>query len=655
MNMKKEVIASIAVIGLIAGAGFYFPVDGLFENHLKDARGSIAINDIDRAIASYKLYIQTNLDDEIVRREYIDLIKKQIDPNDAIALESTFLRKFPTKENFKLYDDYVESLIINEGIEADNFLQKGNLKSFEKSRRAQQELFQYFSPITHSKLNPSDYQFSAYIGPRVDSVSGLGDLRYLWGLEGIIEGVLNLEFNIIREVLRSGDNSYLLNLIETDTFVDSIDNRFGYKVWVNLMVSHYGAEIAGAYARDLVSEKKYEEALELLQICAEQSESTTRGWGVFGVIDKDSPLSTLNLGKVPPKLYRYCQTELANSYAMIGDFDRADSELKELKLTYKQICEECDTELVSYDRSHNSKSVDKLIASWLSVYDASEAHNAFAREEWVRAAQLYREYINLRERYGRYDILNAENVFNEAMAYSNNQQYTKTIALLRSIQKQYPNYRPSRKSLSDHITSAENAKVTYLFKKHFDKGQLAFDKESYSEAVELYRKAIIVAGDNPVKRASKAVAMYNIGQALNLLERYGEAESQFKNLAKDYPDYETDLVQERIKATANAIENKEYWALRNIASEAFDSKSWIVAAAKYAEAEEIAFRVDNKFGAAECAYNSAMAVKNQMSDWSKAIRILKSIQRVYPSYEPAIVRGQIQDMQSSCPNQFLGC
>ena len=653
--MKNRVIATIVAIGLIVGAGFYFRVDGLFENHLEDARGAMAINDVNGAIASYKLYIQRNLDDEVIRREYIDLIKKQNNQDEAIALESIFLEKFPTKENFKLYDGYVEHLIINEGIEAGNFLQKGNLKSFEKSRRGQQELFQYFSPITHATLTPSDYQFSAYIGPRVDSISFVGNLRSLFGLEGIIKGVLNLEFNIIREVLRSGDNSYLLNLIESDTLIDSMENRFGYKVWVDLMISHYGAEIAGAYARDLVSEKKYEEALELLEICAQQSESTTRQWSVLRVIDKDSPLSTLNIGKVPPKLYRYCQTELANSYAMMGDYDRADSELAHLLLRYKQICEECDTELGSYEYSHYSMSIEALTASWLSTYDSSEATRAFERKEWTRAAQLYREYGNLREKYGRNDDVTAENFYNEAMAYWNDEQFTKANATLRSIQKEYSDYSPPI-PIKDQIVSIENDKTRFLFDSYFDKGQSVFDEENYSEAIELYRKAIIVAGDNnPVKHASKAVAMYNIGQALNLLERYGEAESLFRNLAKDYPDYETDLVQKRIKATANAIEDKKYLALRNEASEAFDNKSYIVAAAKYTEAEEIAFRIDNKLGAAECAYNSAMAVKNRGKDWSKAIRILKSIQRVYPSYEPAIVRGQLQDMESSCPNQYLGC
>ena len=652
--MKNRVIATIVAIGLIVGAGFYFRVDGLFENHLEDARGAMAINDVNGAIASYKLYIQRNLDDEVIRREYIDLIKKQNNQDEAIALESIFLEKFPTKENFKLYDGYVEHLIINEGIEAGNFLQKGNLKSFEKSRRGQQELFQYFSPITHATLTPSDYQFSAYIGPRVDSISFVGDLRSLFGLEGIIKGVLNLEFNIIREVLRSGDNSYLLNLIESDTLIDSMENRFGYKVWVDLMISHYGAEIAGAYARDLVSEKKYEEALELLEICAQQSESTTRQWSVLRVIDKDSPLSTLNIGKVPPKLYRYCQTELANSYAMMGDYDRADSELAHLLLRYKQICEECDTELVSYERSHNSKSIEALTMSWVSAYDSSEAARAFVGSEWVRAAELYREYGNLRKKYGQNDDVTAENFYNEAMAYWNDEQFTKAIATLRSIQKEYSDYSPSR-PIKDQIVLIENNKTRFLFDKYFDKGRSAFDEENYAEAIVHYERAATEAGDSSVMLLSKATAMYNIGQALNLLERYGEAESQFRNLAKDYPDYDTDLVQERIKATVNAIEDEKYWALRNEASEAFDSKYYIVAAAKFAEAEKIALRIDNKFGAAECAYNSAMAVRNQKKDWSKAIRILKSIQRVYPSYEPAIVRGQLQDMESSCPNQYLGC
>ena len=77
--------------------------------------------------------------------------------------------------------------------------------------------------------------------------------------------------------------------------------------------------------------------------------------------------------------------------------------------------------------------------------------------------------------------------------------------------------------------------------------------------------------------------------------------------------------------------------------------------AKYSEAERLARKLGDEALAAESAYNMAMSLRNQKKNWSGAIAVLRAIQKNYPTYEPKLVWEQIKDMQSSCPNQFLGC
>ena len=92
---------------------------------------------------------------------------------------------------------------------------------------------------------------------------------------------------------------------------------------------------------------------------------------------------------------------------------------------------------------------------------------------------------------------------------------------------------------------------------------------------------------------------------------------------------------------------------RSAADEQFDAKSWIPAFVSYSNAEKAALKID-KGVAAESAYNAAMALKNA-DQWRRAQGLLRRIQREYPKYQPSLVREQIREIQSACPNQFLGC
>ena len=82
--------------------------------------------------------------------------------------------------------------------------------------------------------------------------------------------------------------------------------------------------------------------------------------------------------------------------------------------------------------------------------------------------------------------------------------------------------------------------------------------------------------------------------------------------------------------------------------------SWVVAWARYQEAETLALEIGKLGLAAESAHNAAMALKNNKK-YSRAKATLRNIQNRYPTYESNIVREQIKDLQSSCPNQYLGC
>ena len=89
------------------------------------------------------------------------------------------------------------------------------------------------------------------------------------------------------------------------------------------------------------------------------------------------------------------------------------------------------------------------------------------------------------------------------------------------------------------------------------------------------------------------------------------------------------------------------------AKEQFEAKSWIPAFVSYSNAERAALKID-KGVAAESAYNAAMALMNA-DQWRRAQGLLRRIQREYPKYQPSLVREQIREIQSACPNQFLGC
>ena len=92
---------------------------------MTDARALIAVNDMEGAIKSYKLAVMENVDDPLVRREYIDFMKEQGDLEEWLELEQTFLKAFPSVENFESYDKSVYDLVLQINAESARILSEG--------------------------------------------------------------------------------------------------------------------------------------------------------------------------------------------------------------------------------------------------------------------------------------------------------------------------------------------------------------------------------------------------------------------------------------------------------------------------------------------------------------------------------------------------
>ena len=156
--MKLKIIIGLTLLGLFAiGIVKFAPLEQLFQDHLTDARALIAVNDMEGAINSYKLAVMENVDDPLVRREYIDFMKEQGDLEEWLELEQTFLKAFPSVENFKSYDKSIYDLVLQVDDESARILSEGDIAGYQSKRREEQELLKLFSPALLNLKAPSDY------------------------------------------------------------------------------------------------------------------------------------------------------------------------------------------------------------------------------------------------------------------------------------------------------------------------------------------------------------------------------------------------------------------------------------------------------------------------------------------------------------------
>ena len=203
---SKSILGLVLVVVFAIGVVKFAPLEQLFQNHLSDARALIAINDIEGAIKSYKLAVMENVDDSLVRREYIDFMKEQGDLGEWLALEQAFLKAFPSVENFKYYDKSVYDLVLQKDGESERVLGEGNIAEYQSKRREQQALLKLFSPALLNLKAPSDYSLDYVPGPIFAQIytSDPDDTSE----EKIIKAHLQIELNIAWALLNRGDNSY---------------------------------------------------------------------------------------------------------------------------------------------------------------------------------------------------------------------------------------------------------------------------------------------------------------------------------------------------------------------------------------------------------------------------------------------------------------
>jgi tetratricopeptide (TPR) repeat protein len=643
MNLKN--IIGLTLLGLFAiGIVKFAPLELLFQDHLSDARASIAVSDIDGAIKSYKLAVMENVEDSQVRREYIDFMKEQGDLEEWLELEQTFLKAFPSVENFKSYDKSIYDLVLRVNDESARILSEGDIARYQSKRREQQELLKLFSPALLNLKAPSDYSLDYAPGPIFANIYHYDPNDA--GEEKIIKAHLLIELNIAWVLLTRGDNSYF-NFLRKDGNVDAlVRDQYGFTRWAEPFLKVYLEAIALDASDILYEQGKASDAQDLLESCTKYSLEYMRNLYNRRGYFRESVFDSMKEVELIPDLYRECSYELTVLHMNKGKFDLADATIAALRKNHGEICETCDS--LEDNSKYSLFGLSFRLKSFAQSFRTG-ASEAFDDKNWELASKLYLYEGYFHERYNPdHPRWSAENYYNAAIAYSNNEHFSKSLTLLAKIQEKYPSYETA--DITKNLASISQKQANYLFNKQFQQGQSAFDEKDYRQAIQHYRKAIDASPIN----TDVPAAIFNIGQAHFLLEQYIQAIDQFRRLSKEYPDYNPEKTQSRIAASSYEIGYKKYKAARDQADEAFDKKSWVVAAAKYAEAETLAAENGDLGVAAECAYNAAIAIMNNKK-YSRAKAILRNIQSAYPTYEPTIVREQIKDIQSSCPNQFLGC
>lgn len=643
----KNVFGLTLLITFVVGIFKFAPTEHLFQDHLSDARALIAINDIEGAIKSYKLAVMEDLDDPQVRREYIDFLKEQGDREEWLELEQTFLRAFPSLENFKSYDSAIYELVLQVNNESERILNEGGLKEYQSKRREQQELLKLFSPLLLNLEAPREYSLDYVPGPIFGQIfiSDANDTSE----EKIIKAHLLIELNIAWVLLTRGDNSYF-NFLKKDGNVQSIvRDEYGFTSWAERYLKVHLLEVALDASNTLIDQDKVSVAQELLESCASTSlEYMWDAYQLSHIYFTESVFDGLKEKELIPDLYRECSYRLTVLYINKGEFDVAASTMAELKKNYGDICETCDS--LEDGSKYSWWGLSNQFRSFLQNWNGTGASEAFNEKNWKLASEKYLQEADFYERY-RSDIphLAAEKFYNAAVAYGNNEHFSKAKKYLRMIQKKYPSYLPEE--ITEVISSINKSQANYLFDKNFKQGQNAFDEEKYEEAIEHYQKAI----DLSQYHIDSAAAVFNIGQSYFLLGQYAQAITSYEKLQKDYPSFHPDRVRSRIASSRYENGYKKYAAVFTRANEAFNDEYWTTAVAAFIEAEKLAIAIDEQDLAAQSAYNAAVSIKNQGKDWSRARAILKAILTSYPNYESHLVRETIRAIDSSCPNRFLGC
>ena len=642
---SKSILGLVLVVVFAIGVVKFAPLELLFQDHLSDARASISVNDIDGAIKSYKLAVMENVDDSQVRREYIDFMKEQGDLEEWLALEQTFLKAFPSVENFKSYDKSIYDLVLQVDDESARILSEGDIAGYQSKRREEQELLKLFSPALLNLKAPSDYALGYVPGPIFAQIY-LNDPNDV-GEEKIIKAHLLIELNIAWALLTRGDNSYF-NFLKKDGNVQAlVRDQYGFTGWAEPFLKVHLAEVALDASNILSEQGEASDAQDLLEGCTKSSLEYMRNlydrYGFF----TESVFDSMKENNLIPDLYRECSYRLAMVYMNRGEFELADTTIAALRKNYGDICETCNS---LEDRAkYSSYGLSYRLKSFAQYYYDSGASEAFDDKNWELASKLYLQEADFHERYNPDKPAWApEKLYNAAMAYWNKDHYSKAKKYLRVIQEKYPSYAPEK--ITEKLAQINKGKASYLFSKHFKQGQNAFDEKKYSEAIQNYQKAI----DASPMDTAVPTAVFNIGQSYFLLEQYAQAITSFESLLKDFTRFNSEQVKGRIADARYEIGYKKYTAYNDEASKDFEGKYWTSAVAAYIEAERLALAIDEEGLAAQSAYNTAVSLKNK-KEWSRARAILSRILTRYPSYNRQLVREVIIDIDTSCPNRYLGC
>ena len=685
-NKKTKLIITIGAIGFFV-AGFITYESrtnafGLFQNSLDEARASLAVGDTQSAEQLYLDYIKNNLEDPQARIELIDLLTSQARTEDALPIASQLVKDFPTKDNAQKYRALVQtSHETHDLIARDALREKDKQKFIDAVKEAQNALILSPKIALPVALVEDDSNLKIFVEndaakcssdicfPHAFKSEEMHPIANFVSYEIYKETELAVVFqSAVSEILRTDAiASRAISAFPTDLVAEQFESKFVFESFVELM--------AAEALYDLAKRLPIGKNNVALKRCIDLTDSLG--------ITADDLLKRQKRG-----LYRACMSHKLRLAVESFSPEQVATILDDWKYGANRLCG-LNRESVCHERvrmfswgvntvrdeEHAASSFVKPAGEFIMdvvdpLYQNENkpdlrdlASSAFDEENWDEAARLYSALGHFQELYGAdrswgqpTSNVIAENKYNAAMALWNDDRRAESIALLETIVKEYPDYTSAQTALGELRPAFEripNPKALIEYARLKDAADALADKrgddqltaEAYASAAEEYKDA---TGRDDAYTLTRAYLFHkfadNFSDATYYIDRAFKADETFT--------FNSGATVADLRAEWQL--NLPYKRARQRASQNFADEQWLSAYSNFKAAEEYAIELKEVDLAAECAYNAAISMYNN-DQLARAKEIFGRIQYDYPSYKPRLVAEEIRDINSRCPNSYLGC
>ena len=641
---------------------------GLFDKTLDEARAAVRIGDTDLALDKYRSYVMANLEDTGARRELIDLHIKRDELQQALRIGEQLIKDYPDTANISVYEEALKTILTQSERRQQAAIDAKNVSAFDAAIDQAQAVFPITPQVVLEQALGKESTYNLPY-PEILSFPDMSLARWKSELAFIAPVFSFLDYELIRgteKVLEFG--LMPRDVLNAEAIRDSIYLAFpsGYPA------RHYKfffdvTRIQVATALRALSWRSEDKTLitDAVEACLSLFRSVSH-------VDNFDQYPDLELN-----IFRDCNSRKLDEAWVSPTLTGVNKAIEEFTRRAERICfladADCKDKVSMY--TWTTASIEKNLDDYLSDQADSfwtnndDASAAFESKDWASAESLYANKAELMEAFlsprRREDLSGviAETRYNVAMAMWNADKRSEAVKALTDIERLYPQYTLDTAESVQSI--AEVIKVFSEDKAALDRNtrlaeyrrlaELAndeFQSGNYPQSAELAKKAAAeykaVTGDEDAFTLWLVAISYEGAEELYLANQY------YRKAFEADPEYVFASDGKSMLRVWNEWRDEYAYKLeRSAAEEQFEAKSWIPAFVSYSNAEKAALKIDKELGA-ESAYNAAMALMNA-DQWRRAQGLLRRIQREYPKYQPSLVREQIREIQSACPNQFLGC